>query len=211
PYRPVMAEALVRMAGALKPEDEMFVAHFGLSFAVDLPPRSHPEESGARLEDLAQRYLHPRYQTGTRLFDSVAEAGRFMEREAHNDKHVLLLLTDGRDTTSLMKLKELLVTCRRGESTIYAIGFDAKKGKNTLDQITEASGGRAYYPAGPPELPELTLQIAQEIRSQYTIVYEPDSGALDGSWRAIRVAVVGREGVSVKCRTGYFAPSAGVE
>ena len=174
-------------------------------FSVDLPPTSPSADLRTRLEGLTQRYQKQLYQTSTRLFDSVQAASDYIQKASHRDKRVLLLITDGKDTTSLATLKQLLVNCRRSETTIYAIGFDARRGKKTLDEITAAGGGSAFYPNQPEDLPGIALRIVQEIRAQYTLTYSPDAQNPDGTWRQIRVGIANPAGLSVRCRTGYYA------
>jgi hypothetical protein len=55
------------------------------------------------------------------------------------------------------------------------------------------------------EIGPLALEIARQIRNQYTIAYAPLNQALDGTYRAIRVAVSGPEHLSVRTRAGYRA------
>lgn len=204
-YRPVMADALTGVAGALKPADEIFIAHFGMFFTVDLPPASPPADLRPQLPDIVRRYLRPQYQVGTRLYDSVQQAAGFLQKTARRDKRVLLLITDGKDTTSLVAEKQFLANCRRSETLLYAIGFDARHGERTLDQMTAAGGGHAFYPARPADLPAIALQFVQEIRSQYTLTYAPDSAGSGEAWHALRVAVAHPSGLIVRCRPGYYS------
>jgi hypothetical protein len=63
----------------------------------------------------------------------------------------------------------------------------------------------AHFPTHPEEISAATLDIARQIRSQYTIAYEPLNRSMDGSYRKIRVAVSSRARLSVRTRTGYVA------
>ncbi len=63
----------------------------------------------------------------------------------------------------------------------------------------------AYYPATIDDIQAVALEIARQIRNQYTIAYAPINQALDGTYRAIRLAVAGRERLSVRTRAGYRA------
>ena len=71
--------------------------------------------------------------------------------------------------------------------------------------LSSKTGGLAYYPLGIDEINGVALEIARQIRNQYTIAYEPLNQALDGTYRAIRVAVSGSERLSVRTRAGYLA------
>src|SRR6185295_7300864 len=93
---------------------------------------------------------------------------------------------------------------------IFAVGLfgDAERvrqGRHELDQLADRTGGVAYYPAGIDEIDEVALEIARQIRNQYTIAYAPINQRLDGTYRTIRVAVSGSERLSVRTRAGYLA------
>jgi hypothetical protein len=66
----------------------------------------------------------------------------------------------------------------------------------------------AYYPASIDQIDGVALEIARQIRNQYTIGYAPLNQALDGTYRAIRVAVAASERLSVRTRSGYRATPA---
>lgn len=203
--RPVMTDAFLHVVGALKADDEFFVSRFNMFFSVDLPPTPPSGDLRRQLVGLTQRYQQQLYQTSTRLFDSVQAASDYVQKASHRDKRVLLLITDGKDTTSLSTLKQLLINCRRSETTIYAIGFDARRGKKTLDQITAAGGGSAFYPNQLDDLPGISLRIVEEIRAQYTLTYSPDAQISGGTWRQIQVRIANPAGLNVRCRAGYYA------
>ena len=60
-------------------------------------------------------------------------------------------------------------------------------------------------PRNLPEVNQLALDVAHEIRNQYIIAYTPSNQALDGSYRQIRVAVEGPNRPVARTRTGYYA------
>ena len=60
-----------------------------------------------------------------------------------------------------------------------------------LDQLTGQTGGAARYPAAIEDIDAVALDIAQQIRTQYTIAYAPLNQALDGTYRTVRVTVAG--------------------
>ena len=74
-----------------------------------------------------------------------------------------------------------------------------------LDQLTGQTGGAARYPAAIEDIDADALDIAQQIRTQYTIAYAPLNQALDGTYRTVRVTVAGGERLSVRTRAGYRA------
>jgi hypothetical protein len=63
----------------------------------------------------------------------------------------------------------------------------------------------AYYPKGVSDVGAFTLQVAHDIRNQYTLGYTPSNDALDGSYRQVKVVVDARNHPTVRTRTGYYA------
>ena len=74
-----------------------------------------------------------------------------------------------------------------------------------LKDVTERTGGVAYFPESADEIESVAADLARQIRSQYTIAYTPSSQNLDGSYRTIRVTAGGSERYTVKTRRGYRA------
>ncbi len=93
---------------------------------------------------------------------------------------------------------------------IFAVGlFSAqervRQGRHELDRLSERTGGMAYYPAGIDDIDQVALEIARQIRNQYTIAYTPMNQTLDGTYRTIHVTVSGPDGLTVRTRAGYRA------
>ena len=86
-----------------------------------------------------------------------------------------------------------------------------------LDQLDQAGSAsrapstqRAYwwrrvFPTHPDEISAAALDIARHIRSQYTIEYSPTNAAMDGTFRAIHIAVKAAGNPAVRTRSGYYA------
>jgi VWFA-related protein len=208
---PLVIEAIRKMSDDLNPDDEVFLAHFSMYFNIDVPPATSPAALRKALAGLTPRDGTTRYQTGTDLFDCLRQSLIYMEKTTHRDKTALLVVTDGSDTASLLSLKQIVEDIGHRRSLIYAIGLPGKeirRGKAALRQITEASGGQAFFPGAESQLPRIALQIAREMRSQYTLTYTPESQDLDGSYRGIAVKVNNpRKSPDpvVRARPGYFA------
>ena len=71
--------------------------------------------------------------------------------------------------------------------------------------LTEATGGIAYFPTSLEQIDNVAIEMARQIRMQYTIGYTPIDQALDGSFRRIRVTARGSGPLSVRTRMGYLA------
>jgi Ca-activated chloride channel homolog len=150
---------------------------------------------------------------GTSLYDAVYLASNeVLRREA--GRRVIILLTDGYDTTSSYKLNEAIERTWRSEVLIYAIaiGSPAYGGvnKGLLDKLCKETGGRAFEPRGYTDLDRAFDEIQADLRTQYVLSYSPTNGATDGTFRKIEVKLVGeaRKDARVRSRRGYYAPGA---
>jgi Ca-activated chloride channel family protein len=161
---------------------------------------------------------------GTALYDALEEAVVKM-RDGANTKRAILLITDGQDTSSQASFNEARQRIRESELLVYALGISASAdyqapnrgrgfgGRDTVDMgvlrtFASDSGGRAY-PVSEDMLggknsafDRILAQIAEELRSQYTLAYYPTHPD-DGQYHNIRV--VTRNGYFVRARRGYVA------
>ncbi|MCI0403684.1 MAG: VWA domain-containing protein [Acidobacteria bacterium] len=157
----------------------------------------------------------PRNPAGTRLYDAVYLASR-QKLAGEVGRKALIVISDGVDQGSDVKLKEAIEAAHRADTIVYAIGitdpafyefrggyFD---GRGILNELAKETGGRAIFPRGPEDLKEAFDQIAAELRSQYYLGYSPTNSARDGRFRKIEVKVK-RGGLKVQARRGYYAAS----
>ena len=132
-------------------------------------------------------------------------------------RQAIILLSDGEDTSSLVTFEDVLDLARRSETAIYAIGLmdDTAGGQSkgfreatyALRQLTNDTGGRAFFPADIKTLASVYGQIYDELSSQYTIGYTSKNPRRDGAWRRLVVRVA-RPNVQARTKQGYFAPLA---
>lgn len=157
--------------------------------------------------------------TGTSLFDAVyVVSGEMLPREA--GRRVMILLTDGEDTTSRYKLSEAIDMALRSDVQVYAIGIPGGVpngfggititglDRRTLERLCESTGGRAFFPRNPADYAAAFQQIETDLRHQYIVTYSPSNPARDGSFRTITVKIT-RPGEAkdwrVFARKGYYA------
>lgn len=153
-------------------------------------------------------------QGGTSLWDSVvATAADMLAKEP--GRKTIILLTDGIDTTSYMKMDDAINEALRAEVAIYAIGIgDPGMGgvnEGGLRKLCEATGGRAVIPKGHRDLDNAFAQLEQDLRQQYLLAYEPRNEATDGAFRKIEVKLKNRtekemKDLKIRHRKGYYAP-----
>lgn len=150
----------------------------------------------------------------TALWDAVwATSNELLSDSAENTRRAIILLTDGVDTTSQVKMHDAIERAQKTDALIYAIGIgDSYQGgvdTGSLKKIAEKTGGRAYFPSSESELRAAFAQIQRELREQYLVAYSPSNKARDGSFRRIQIEILNPElrGQKIKLnyRPGYFA------
>jgi Ca-activated chloride channel family protein len=155
----------------------------------------------------------------TSLFNAVYIALRELGKIRLEDerdvprRRVVVLLSDGEDTSSLVNFDEVAEAAARSDTVIYAIGLgigeapgrrSSQDATFVLRRFAQQTGGRAFFPAHAKELSPVYGQIREELSSQYMLAYVSTSPR--GQWRRLSVRVK-RPGVSVRTREGYFAGS----
>ena len=144
----------------------------------------------------------------TAMFDSIYSVSTdLLRREA--GRRVIILVTDGQDTSSSVKMREAIERTWRSEIIVYSIGIGGPMGvdSGTLKKIAAETGGRAFFPRNEGDLDIAYAQIDEDLRSQYILAYTPANSAKDGSFREIQVKVRNHNDLTVRHRRGYFAPS----
>jgi VWFA-related protein len=126
---------------------------------------------------------------------------------------LLILISDGDDTSSKKSLTEALEMAQRHDTTIYAISTnktsDTKsrekvRGDDVIMKLVEETGGKAYFPLKLDDLAVDFQKIGEELRSQYVLSYAPANQDLDGSYRKVKVEIVNKK-YNARTRSGYFA------
>ena len=196
------ALALVR---ASNPQDEVFVMNFADKPHLDVALTTDLgvlETGIARVDSIG----------GTAMRDAVAAAGQYLSQRAARDRRVLVIVTDGNDNASETSMDAIRAQAERTETVMYAVGLlneedhaQAKRARQELDRLTAMTGGVAYYPESVDAIDDVALDLARQIRSQYTIAYAPLNQALDGSYRKVRVVASGPGRLLVRTRAGYRA------
>ena len=85
------------------------------------------------------------------------------------------------------------------------------QGQAFLDEISNVTGGRSFYPESDVEMDEIFERIALELRHQYSIGYTPKDFVPNGKWRKVKVKVKRPRGLprlTVRARDGYYASPA---
>ena len=150
----------------------------------------------------------------TAIWDAVwATSKELLVEAADNTRRAIILLTDGVDTSSQVKMSEAVARAQKADALIYTVGIGDNYGfgvdEGSLRKISEQTGGRAYFPRSDRELRDAFAQIQRDLREQYLLAYSPSNKARDGSYRRIQIELINpelrRQNVKLNHRAGYFA------
>ncbi len=149
---------------------------------------------------------------GTALYDAVYHAckDKFLkDRPDHPVRKAIIIVSDGEDNQSEATRAQAIEMAQRAEVIIYAISTDdsglVMRGDRVLEQIAEATGGRAFFPFKMKDITHSFAAIEDELRSQYVVSYKPADFDADGRYRSIEISAL-KQGLQVRARKGYFAP-----
>jgi VWFA-related protein len=214
--RPQVNAAALTFVKTSNPQDEGFVVNFNDDYYLDTEHdfTSDLDEMKTALERIDAR-------GSTALYDAVIGSLDHLKKGAR-DKKVILVVTDGEDNASRHSLANAVEQAQRNDALIYAVGLFSdddikhnrsamKKARGALSELANATGGLAFFPEDASDTEAICTQIAHDIRNQYTLAYYPTNAARDGSFRAVQVQVTPPKGsgkLSVRTRTGYYAPRA---
>lgn len=197
--------AALEMVRNSNPQDEVFIVNFNDDAYLDVPFTNN-------LQKLEQGVGRIDSRGGTAMRDAISMSLDYSRKESKRDKKVLLVITDGNDNASNMSLEKVVARANQNDTLVYAIGLfteeekhEAAKARRALKELTTATGGLAFYPKEVSEVQALAVEVARDIRSQYTIAYTPSIQALDGSYRQIKVTVDAPGRPVVRTRSGYYA------
>ena len=145
---------------------------------------------------------------GTLLYDAVYLAAHDKLRSEVGRK-ALVLLTDGEDQGSQLKLQDALESAQKADAIVYVLlisdsGIAAGTGAGLMKKLCEETGGRVIHVGNNRDKLEQAFdQVSNELRSQYSIGYTPSNGKHDGTFRKVEIKT--KEGYKVQARKGYYA------
>ena len=216
------AEAFLREV--LRPKDLTFVLHFDVEvellqdFTADLhlldKAIDETEINGGGGGPTPGTFPSGDSGGATHLYDAVYLSARELLKNEVGRK-VLILLTDGEDQGSKVKLDAALEAAQKSDVIIYSIDISDRAfysrhgmgygGESVLRKLSEETGGRVIQANNAKDTSVAFQQIANELRTQYLLGYTPTNTKLDGTFRKIEVKI--RAGnAKVDARRGYYAP-----
>ncbi|MCH9648006.1 MAG: VWA domain-containing protein [Deltaproteobacteria bacterium] len=176
-------------------------------------------------DELLAEVPSQRVETGTSIHDHLFWSIRLLEGKL--GRKVLVLLSDGQDVHSVLRMEVVAEALSHSEAQLYWVQILDAQGlarsrarglhsflsaeeilqqRDLLRRAVQRSGGRVLEVRQPEEIPQALAEVLRELREQYAIGYYPEPGIEDGSWHRLDVKVQGL-GRRVQVREGYFAPS----
>lgn len=150
---------------------------------------------------------------GTILYDAVWLASREKLRGEVGRK-ALIVITDGVDVGSRVKLEEAIEEAQRADAIVYVILYEDPRytswqyggvsGEGAMRRLTGENGGRMFRVSRRESLDDIYDRLQTDLRSQYSLAYAPTKPARDGSFRRIEVKTKNRD-YRVQVRRGYYA------
>jgi Ca-activated chloride channel family protein len=177
-----------------------------VDFDSEVRVTRYPQRDFARL---VERIRKRKADGMTALYDAL---GVYLDGADQQDgRKILVMYTDGADSQSEMTWTDTLNLLKASDVTVYAVGLTEHSGslrnelRMRLQQMTETTGGQAFFPDQLKDLDASYAKILDEIKAQYHLGYASTNTVLDGSWRKVEIKLK-RPDLKVRTRKGYFAP-----
>jgi VWFA-related protein len=216
-------EAKAFLRQVLRAKDLAFVLHFDVEaellqdFTADQRLLAHAIDETV-INGGAHGVLPSPVPTGdsggaTHLYDAVYLASNDLLKNEVGRK-VLILLTDGEDQGSKVRLETALEAAQKSDVINYSVAIIDRpfywghgggfSGDSVLKKLSDDTGGRVIEVTRAKDTAAAFQQIANELRTQYLLGYTPTNTRHDGSFRKIRVQVRDAD-YKVQARRGYYA------
>src|SRR5579864_1532701 len=188
-------------------------AGFDKAFIIGFNTRSQMAQDFTDNVQLLSAGVHKLHDGGgTALYDAVYRACKekfLKDRPERPVRKAIVIVSDGEDNQSEYTKAQAIEMAQRAEVIIYAISTDdsglVMRGDKVLEQLADATGGRAFFPFKMKDITHSFASIEDELRSQYVVSYRPANFDADGRYRSIEISSLKKD-LQVRARRGYFAP-----
>lgn len=152
---------------------------------------------------------------GTSLYDAIYLVAR--DLETRNGRKVIVVVSDGGNTTSHYAMQDALRAAQLADALIYPIvvipiANDAGRnigGENALTFMAQGTGGRTFLPSLGMSLDKAFSDIIAELRTEYVIGFYPHNVPLTKNKFHILQIKTKRPELQVSARNGYYGDAEG--
>lgn len=193
--------AVRQFLAKLKPTDQVTLVAFNQEMFVLTQRETSPAARERAVDRLGA-------WGGTALYDVVVRSLELLSRQP--GRRSLVVFTDGEDQASQATLQVVDRAVKASDAALFMValgrGREQKNLRETLEALSEPSGGRALFADRPSDLGETFAELLDELTNQYLVGYESTNPKKDGAWRKLEVEVPGTRH-RVRARQGYFGPT----
>jgi len=207
--RAAVDEASLDLVKLSNPEDEAFLVDFSWEAFID-------QDFTSDINKLQQGLSYIKSSGGTAIYDALVASADYLSKNAKHPKQVLLVITDGEDNASSATLEAAIRRIQDFDGpVIYSIGLlfgddtsksESRTARRVLETLSEETGGQAYFPKSVKDVDAIAKEVANDIRTQYTIAYHSTKSPALGGYRRVHVDAKekGYAKLSVRTRSGYY-------
>jgi VWFA-related protein len=140
--------------------------------------------------------------TGNTSLIDASFAG-MMLAESDVGRGLVIVFSDGRDTSSWLRPQSVLDVAKRCDAVVYGVASGLAQRAEFLGDLADQTGGRLFKVESTRGLSAVFLEVLDEFRQRYLLSYSPGGVAQQG-WHQLTVRVKGRS-ATVRARPGYMA------
>jgi Ca-activated chloride channel family protein len=185
-----------------------------ISFDSDVNPVKLFTHNYASLDN-ALKYVHG--SGGTSLYDAIYYAANALENRG--GRKVMVVISDGGNTTSTLDIQKCLKAAQFADAVIYpvvVVPITNEAGRNTggehsLIFMAEGTGGRTFFPSASKELDQAFADIITELRTQYFMAFYPQGVPLPKNPFHKLEVKVDQPDLRVSARNGYYGEAEGAD
>jgi Ca-activated chloride channel family protein len=193
--------AVRQFLAKLKPTDQVTLVAFNQEMFVLTQRETSPAARERAVDRLGA-------WGGTALYDVIVRSLELLSRQP--GRRSLVVFSDGEDQASQATLSVVDRAVKASDAALFMValgrGREQKNLRETLESLSEPSGGRALFADKPSDLGDTFTELLAELTNQYLVGYESTNQKKDGAWRKLEVEVPGTRH-RVRARQGYFGPT----
>jgi Ca-activated chloride channel homolog len=188
----------------LRPIDQAAV----FSVSTDVTLAEPLTDDARRLESTIAGFGKP--EGATSLFDAIIQSSNYLR--PYKGRRIIVIVSDGEDTTSRADFDTTLNRALADDSQIYVVQTGLYENANVralaaerrMEELSVQTGGAVYIPKSAEDLDSAFAQIAADLAQQYILSYYPGVEKRDGKYHVLSVRVKTNPNARVRARKGFL-------